>query len=73
MKCWVKTHHKGAKVVVTLYIFSGAPCLNFNHVIIMKNLNNFLLRIMMGENPKKSNAKKIILIYLIRYDVRIYL
>jgi hypothetical protein len=30
----------GAKIVVKLYCFSGVPCLNFNHVIIMKDFHN---------------------------------
>jgi len=36
----VKAHYKGAKIVVTLYYFLGVPCLNFNHVIIMKDFHN---------------------------------
>jgi hypothetical protein len=32
---------KRVEVVVTLYYFLGVPCLNFNHVIIMKDINNF--------------------------------
>jgi len=38
----VKTHlgGGGVKIVVTLYCFLGVPCLNFNHVIIMKDFHN---------------------------------
>jgi hypothetical protein len=36
----MKAHYKGAKIVVTLYCFSKVPCLNFNHVIIMKGFHN---------------------------------
>jgi hypothetical protein len=36
----VKTIGVGAKIVVTLYFFSRAPCLNFNHVIIVKDFHN---------------------------------
>jgi hypothetical protein len=31
---------KGAKIVVTLYWSLAIPCLNFNHVIIMKDFHN---------------------------------
>jgi hypothetical protein len=31
---------KGAKIVVTLYCFLVVPCLNFNHIIIMKDFHN---------------------------------
>jgi hypothetical protein len=31
---------EGAKIVVTLYCFLRVPCLNFNHVIIMKDFHN---------------------------------
>ncbi len=38
----VKTHYRGAKIVVSLYYFPKVSCLNFNHVIIMKkNCNIF--------------------------------
>ncbi len=30
----------GATIVVKLYCFLGFPCLNFNHVIIMKDFHN---------------------------------
>jgi hypothetical protein len=30
---------KGTKIVVTLFYFLGVPCLNFNHVIIMKDFH----------------------------------
>jgi hypothetical protein len=30
----------GGGIVVTLYYFLGVPCLNFNHVIIMKDFHN---------------------------------
>jgi hypothetical protein len=40
LKGMVKTHYKGAKIVITLYYFLGVPCLNFNHVIIMKDFHN---------------------------------
>jgi len=30
----------GGKIVVTLYYFLRVPCLNFNHVIIMKQIHN---------------------------------
>ncbi len=36
----VKTHYWGVKIVVTLYCFLEVPCLNFNHVIIMKDFHN---------------------------------
>ncbi len=31
---------EGTEIVVTLYCFLGVPCLNFNHVIIMKYFHN---------------------------------
>jgi len=46
----------GGKIVVTLYYFSKVPCLNFNHVIIMKDFHN-ISRIMISQNPEKPNAK----------------
>jgi hypothetical protein len=36
----VKTRYEGAKIVVTLYCFSGVPYLNFNNVIILKDFHN---------------------------------
>jgi hypothetical protein len=44
------------KIVVTLYYFSKVTCFKLNHVIIMKDVHNFL-HIMVGQNQKKSNAK----------------
>ncbi len=51
--------------------FSKVPCLNVNHLIIMKDFHNFL-HIMVNQNPKKSNAKKISFKIFIWCDVRIY-
>ncbi len=31
---------RGAQIVVALYCFLKVPCLNFNHVIIMKDFHN---------------------------------
>jgi len=31
---------KVAKIIVTLFLFLRVPCLNFNHVIIMKDFHN---------------------------------
>jgi hypothetical protein len=36
----MKADYMGAKIVVTSYYFLGVPCLNFNHVIIMKDFHN---------------------------------
>jgi len=41
LNCRVKTHYGGAKIVVTLYYFSGVSCLKFNHVIIIKDFHKF--------------------------------
>jgi len=67
----VKAHYKGAKIVIILYYFWGVPCLNFNHVIIMKDFHNVFTYY--GRYPKKSNAKETTLFYFIWCDVRIYL
>jgi hypothetical protein len=37
---WVKAHYGGGQIVVTLYRFLKVPCLNFNHVIVMKDFHN---------------------------------
>jgi hypothetical protein len=50
-------HYERAKIVVTLFFFLRVPCLNFNHVIIMKDFHNFL-HIIIGQNPNKSNSKR---------------
>ncbi len=36
-----------------IVLFLKVPCLNFNHVIIMKDM---FLHIMVGQNPNKSNS-----------------
>jgi hypothetical protein len=36
----MKTHYSEVKIVFTLCYFSKVPCLNFNHVIIMKVSHN---------------------------------
>jgi hypothetical protein len=66
----MKTHYEGGKIVVTLYCYLGVLCLNFNNIIIMKNFHKFL-HIMVGESPKKSNAKKTT--FFISYDVIEYI
>jgi hypothetical protein len=53
----MKAHYGEVKTVVTLSYFLKVPCLNFNHVIIMKDFHN-VLHVMVGQNPKKSNAKE---------------
>jgi hypothetical protein len=45
----------GGKIVVTLNYFLGVPCLNFNHVIIMKDFHN-VFAYYGSQNPKKSNV-----------------
>jgi hypothetical protein len=45
---------QGGQVVVTLYFFLRVPCLNFNHVIIIKDFHNVLAYY---DNSKKSNVK----------------
>jgi len=35
-----RTPWGGTKIVVTLYYISRIPCLNFNHVSIMKDFHN---------------------------------
>jgi hypothetical protein len=52
---WVKTHYmRGLRVL----------CLDFNHVIILKDFHNFL-HIMVGQNPKMSKYKENTLLNLI--------
>jgi hypothetical protein len=48
------------------------PCLNFNHVIIMKDFTIFL-HIMVGQNPNKSNSKETTFLNLIWCDGQLYL
>jgi hypothetical protein len=55
-----------------IVFFSKVPCVNFNHVIIMKDFHNFL-HIMVGQNPKKLNTKKITFLNFISCDVKTYL
>jgi hypothetical protein len=38
MSTW--KHEPGVKIVVTLYFLFRIPCLNFNHVIVMKDFHN---------------------------------
>jgi hypothetical protein len=56
----------GTKIVVTLYCFARVLCLNYKHVIILKDFHNFL-HIMVGQNSKKLNAKETT--FFISYDV----
>ncbi len=42
-KCMImrmKAHYGGTKTIITFYCFSRFPCLNVNHVIIMKEFYN---------------------------------
>jgi hypothetical protein len=55
------------KIVVTLYYFLGVPCLNFNHVIIMKDLHNTFAYYRKSK-PKEVKCKKKIT-FFISYDV----
>ncbi len=61
MSPWVKAHWGGGgvcKIVVTLYYFLRVPCLNFNHVIIMKDFHNVFAYY--GRSKlNKSNSKEI--------------
>jgi hypothetical protein len=63
---------QGAQDCCHMVLFSRILCLNFNHVIIMKDFHN-VLHIMVGQNPKKSNAKETTFYYFIWCDVIIYL
>jgi hypothetical protein len=66
--CWLGERTlRGGNIIVTLYCFSRVPCLNFNHVIIMKDFHKFYAYYSRS-NPKKSNAKKKN-IFEISYDV----
>ncbi len=56
----------GAKIVVTLYYFLGVPCLNFNNVIIMKDLHNTFAYYGRSK-PKEVKCQK--KIKIISYDV----
>ncbi len=56
----------GAKIVVTLYYFLRIPCLNFNHIIIIKYFHN-VMHIMVGQNPNNQMPMK--LHYFISYGV----
>jgi hypothetical protein len=68
----VKAHHKGAKIVVTLYYFFGVPCLNFNYFIIMKDFHNVFTHYGRSK-PKEIKCEKITLLNFIWCDVRVYL
>jgi hypothetical protein len=74
--CWsierkVEAHYKGAKIVVTLYYFLRVPCLNFNHVIILKDLHN-VFSYYGKSKPKKIKCYKTTVSYFIWCHVRIY-
>ncbi len=40
-----------------LYYFSKDPCLNFN-MSLYEEFSQFVLHIMVGQNPRKSNTEK---------------
>jgi hypothetical protein len=61
----MKTHYKATKIIVTLYYFLGISHLNFNHVIIMKDVHNVFAYYIVNQNSKKSNVKKITIFYFI--------
>jgi hypothetical protein len=69
---WVKAHYWGPKIVVTWY------CLQEFYVwtstmSLLWIIFTMFLHIMVGQNPKKSNAKETTFYYFIWCDVSIYL
>jgi hypothetical protein len=57
---WGGNTQWGAKIVVTLYYFLGVPCLNFNHVIIMKDFHIFFAYYDKSKLPKIKCQKNYI-------------
>jgi len=49
----------GVKIVVTLYFFLGVSCLNFNHVIIMKDFHNVFAYYDKSKHKKNQMSKKL--------------
>jgi hypothetical protein len=68
----VKVHYGEAKIVVTLYCFLGVPCLNFNHVIILKDFHN-VFAYYGRSKPKQVKFQENYTFNLIWCDVKIHL
>ncbi len=68
----VKAQYKGAKIVVTLYFVSRSHVWT-STLSLLWRISTMSLCIMVGQNPKKSNAPKTKLLYIIWCDVEVYL
>jgi len=64
---------QGIKIVVRLYCFARFPCLNFKHVIIMKDFHNVFAYYDKSKLKEVKCQKKNSFLNFIWCDVRVYL
>jgi hypothetical protein len=75
--CWIWNrcgwkHIIGGPIAITLYYFLGVPCLNFNHVNIMKDFHN-VFTYCGRSKPKEIKCQKITFFYFMWSNVKVYL